>query len=437
MKKDARVIQIAAACWENHSGPFSDTFFGLGVAEWCNFSVFVVFQRPPVFRSDFRKKVLLRSRFAFEFLYVANGTGFGPVRVIQEYSNVTPKCPYKKAIWTSSARALFWGSHFTWKNTRGLPIYLGKHKEPAILLGKTQRAHHKPTILLGKTQGAHQEPTILLGKTQGAHQEPTILLGKTQGAHQEPTRSPPFYLEKDKEPTRSPPFYLEKHKEPTRSPPFYLEKHKEPNLSPTGKYNNYWEVAEEKWQRWEKKIAILQQPVLYYSVWPKGVFVSHSLPRIKVKRGFAQQNFSLHAFLQATYRAVKKQQIKPNKTGQNKANQPTNQPSNQTNNQTIKQPNDQQITKPPKPPENKTTQTSNQPTKPIQQTTPNQNKSNQTKPNKTRKKPNKSTTQQTNQPTNPPTQPNKQTARQTKQKTTEPHNEDDPCRNHRIFHMLI
>ena len=70
-----------------------------------------------------------------------------------------------------------------WKNTRSPPFYLGKHKEP--------------TILLGKTQGAHQEPTILLGKTQG------------------------------------------KNKEPTRCPPFYLEKHKEPNISPTGKYNNY------------------------------------------------------------------------------------------------------------------------------------------------------------------------------------------------------
>ena len=73
--------------------------------------------------------------------------------------------------------------------------------------------------------------------------------------------------------------------------------------------------------------------------------MSHSLPRIKFKRGFAQQNFSTHAFLQATYRAVKKQQIKPNKTGQNKANQPTNQQTNQPNYQPNKQPNNQ-TTKP-------------------------------------------------------------------------------------------
>ena len=179
----------------------------------------------------YQKKVLLRSRFASEFLYMANGTGFGTVRVVQEYSNVTPKCPYKKPFELHPR-----GSHFTWKNTRSPP---GAHQEPTILLGKTQGAHQNAIILLGKTQGVYQEPTILLGKTQGAHQEPTILLGKTQGTHQEPTRSPPFYLEKHKEPTRNPPFYLEKHKEPTRSPPFYLEKHKEPNLSPTGKYNNY------------------------------------------------------------------------------------------------------------------------------------------------------------------------------------------------------
>ena len=56
MKKDARVMQIAAACSENYSGPFSDAFFGLGVAEWCDFSVLVAFQRPPVFRSDSTKK---------------------------------------------------------------------------------------------------------------------------------------------------------------------------------------------------------------------------------------------------------------------------------------------------------------------------------------------------------------------------------------------
>ena len=30
-------------------------------------------------------QVLLRSRFASEFLYMANGTGFGPVRVVQEH----------------------------------------------------------------------------------------------------------------------------------------------------------------------------------------------------------------------------------------------------------------------------------------------------------------------------------------------------------------
>ena len=52
-------MQIAAACSENHSGPFSDAFFGLGVAEWCDFSVLVAFQRPPVFRSDSTKKKVL------------------------------------------------------------------------------------------------------------------------------------------------------------------------------------------------------------------------------------------------------------------------------------------------------------------------------------------------------------------------------------------
>ena len=67
-------------------GPFSDAFFGLGVAEWCDFSVLVAFQRPPVFRSD---STTLRQ---------PSGTGFGTVRVVQEYSNVTPKCPYKKTI---------------------------------------------------------------------------------------------------------------------------------------------------------------------------------------------------------------------------------------------------------------------------------------------------------------------------------------------------
>ena len=33
----------------------------------------------------YEKKVLLRSRFASEVLYMANGTGFGPVRVVPEY----------------------------------------------------------------------------------------------------------------------------------------------------------------------------------------------------------------------------------------------------------------------------------------------------------------------------------------------------------------
>ena len=282
---------------------------------------------------------------------------------------------------------------FTWVNARNPPFYLEKHKEPTGSPPFYLEKHKEPTGSPPGTQGAHQEPTILLGKTPGTHQKPTILLGKTHFTWKN---------------TRSPPFYLDKHKEPTRSPPLYLEKHKEPNLSPTGNYNNYWEVAEEKWQRWEKKIAIVQQSVLYYSVWPKGVFVSHSLPRINFKRGFAQQNFSIHAFLQATYPAVKKQQIKPNKTWQNKANQPTN----QTNNQTIKQPNDQQITS--QKTKQPNIQPSNQPTKRIQQTTPNQNKSNQAKPkqnkketNQTNQPPNKSTTQQTNQPIHPPSQTNR------------------------------
>ena len=72
MKKDARVMQIAAACSENHSGPFSDAFFGLGVAEWCDFSVLVAFQRPPVFRSDSTKK-----RYSTFFLESLGGTRAG------------------------------------------------------------------------------------------------------------------------------------------------------------------------------------------------------------------------------------------------------------------------------------------------------------------------------------------------------------------------
>ena len=34
---------------------------------------------------DFSMVLLLRSRFASEFLYMANGIGFGPVRVVQEH----------------------------------------------------------------------------------------------------------------------------------------------------------------------------------------------------------------------------------------------------------------------------------------------------------------------------------------------------------------
>ena len=58
MKKDARVIQIAAACSENHSGPFSDDFFGLVFAEWCDFPYWLFFNARPVFQSDSRKKLL-------------------------------------------------------------------------------------------------------------------------------------------------------------------------------------------------------------------------------------------------------------------------------------------------------------------------------------------------------------------------------------------
>ena len=129
-------------------------------------------------------------------------------------SNVTPKCPYKKPF-ELHQRALF--SHFTWKNTRSLPIYLGKHKV-------TWKITRSPP-------GAHR----FTWKTQGAHQEPPILPRK----HKEPTRRSPFYLEKHKEPTKSP-ILLGKTMGTTRSPPFYSEKHKEPTfLSPTGKYNNF------------------------------------------------------------------------------------------------------------------------------------------------------------------------------------------------------
>ena len=209
----------------------------------------------------------------------------GPSRPSKNIAMWHPNVPLKNQF-ELPQRALFWGSHFTLKNARSLPIYLGKHKEPAILLRKNTRkntrsppgahhftwkntrsppgAHHftwkntksppKPIILFGKTQGAHREPTILLGKTQEPTRSPPFYLEKHKEPtrsppfylekHKEPTRSPPFHLEKHKEPTRSPPFYLQKHKEPTKSPPFYLEKHKEPNLSPNGKYNNHWEVAE-------------------------------------------------------------------------------------------------------------------------------------------------------------------------------------------------
>ena len=151
--------------------------------------------------------------------------------------------------------------------------------------------------------------------------------------------------------------------------------------------------------------------------------MSHSLPRIKFKRGFAQQNFSLHAFSPGHLSSCKEatNKTKQKRTKQSKpTDQPTNQTTNQTNNQTIKQPNDQQITKPP---ENKTTQHPNiQPTNKTNST--NHTKPKQIKPNKTRKKQTK-TNQPPNKPTNQPTQPNKPTARNKKRQS---HNEDDPCR---------
>ena len=77
-----------------------------------------------------------------------------------------------------------------------------------------------------------------------------------------------------------------------------------------------------------------------------------TLPTIQFKKGFAPKKLFYECFSPAAYRAAKKQQIKPNKTGRNKANQPTN--------QTIKRP------------KQPNTQPSNQPRKQIQQTTPNQ-----------------------------------------------------------------
>ena len=86
MKKDARVMQIAAACSENHSGPldrFPMPFWGSVSPNGAIFPYWLFSNAQPVFRSDSRKKVLLRPRFASEFLYMANGTGFGPVRVVK------------------------------------------------------------------------------------------------------------------------------------------------------------------------------------------------------------------------------------------------------------------------------------------------------------------------------------------------------------------
>ena len=139
--------------------------------------------------------------------------------------------------------------------------------------------------------------------------------------------------------------------------------------------------------------------------------MSHSLPRIKFKKGLRSTNFSIHAFLQATYRAAKQQQIKPNET--DKTSKPTNQttklPAKQTtkqSNQTMHKSPNRQKTKQPN------IQPSNQPTKQTQQTTPNQNKSNQAKPKQNKKETNQ-TNQPPNKPTNQPTHPPSQTDRQT------------------------
>ena len=110
-------MQIAAACSENHSGPFSDAFFGLGVAEWCDFSVLVAFQRPPVFRSDSTKKrycwgPALRQNFCTWQVAL----NLGPSGLSKNIAMWHPNVPTKKPFELHPR-----GSHFTWKNTRSPP----------------------------------------------------------------------------------------------------------------------------------------------------------------------------------------------------------------------------------------------------------------------------------------------------------------------------
>ena len=169
---------------------------------------------------------------------MANGAGFGPVRVIQEYRSVIPKCHYIKNYWISSERALL-----------RIQFYMEKYKNPTNIFESTQgtrlftlkntrgplRAHH----FTWKRKATHQEPTIVPGKKEGARQEPTILLGKTQRAT--------IYLKTHQEHT----ICLEN----TRSPP-------EAHHFTCKKKNPTWH----KWQRWKKKPEILQRSVLYYSV---------------------------------------------------------------------------------------------------------------------------------------------------------------------------
>ena len=102
--------------------------------------------------------------------------------------------------------------------------------------------------------------------------------------------------------------------------------------------------------------------------------MSHSLPRIKFKKGFAPQKLFYTCFAPGRLSSCKEATRKTKQTGRNKANQPTNQPNNLPNKQTNKQPNNQTTKRNKSPNRQKTKQPNIQPTKKT-------NSSNHTKPN--------------------------------------------------------
>ena len=103
----------------------------------------------------------------------------------------------------------------------------------------------------------------------------------------------------------------------------FLETHKEPNLSPTGKLKF---LISSRGEKRRLQFCNNQYYTTAFGLGPREGCASRSLPRIKFKRGFAQPNFSIHAFLQAAYRAESCKEA-TNKTKQDKTNQ-TNQPIN-------------------------------------------------------------------------------------------------------------